>query len=224
MMAAAGVAPEGTGAIIEFMDRPPDKASEELAKNAESDEHSEKLLRLIDSLSAMGASDYISLDFNIVRGLAYYTGIVYEAIVPGERAMAGGGRYDGLLEVVGGAPVGATGFGMGDVVLGIILQENGLLPEGLSAASLDYYVIDADGGSRKQTLELVDRLREKGISADYSMRAAKTGKQMKEADRRNARFCALVEAGAVSVKDMSSGEQSAKESFEDFISRIGKGR
>ena len=64
------------------------------------------------------------------RGLAYYTGTVFELIADGERAVAGGGRYDNLIELFGGPPTPAVGFGMGDVVLGLLLQDKGLMPEG----------------------------------------------------------------------------------------------
>lgn len=67
---------------------------------------------------------------NIVRGLAYYTGTVFELIADGERAVAGGGRYDNLIELFGGPPTPAVGFGMGDVVLGLLLEDKGLMPEG----------------------------------------------------------------------------------------------
>ncbi len=74
--------------------------------------------------------DWVYSDFSIVRGLGYYTGIVFESLVAGERAVAGGGEYDGLINLFGGANVPACGFGMGDVVLGLLLQDKGLMPEG----------------------------------------------------------------------------------------------
>ena len=74
--------------------------------------------------------DWIVMDYSIVRGLAYYTGTVFELIADGERAVAGGGRYDNLIELFGGPPTPAVGFGMGDVVLGLLLEDKGLMPEG----------------------------------------------------------------------------------------------
>ena len=70
------------------------------------------------------------MDSMVVRGLAYYTGTVFELIADGERAVAGGGRYDNLIELFGGPPTPAVGFGMGDVVLGLLLEDKGLMPEG----------------------------------------------------------------------------------------------
>lgn len=84
-------------------------------------------------------SPWLAWDSSIVRGLAYYTGLVFELNAQGERAVAGGGRYDGLIELLGGPPTPAVGFAMGDVVLSLLLEENGLMPQGpdlLDAVSL----------------------------------------------------------------------------------------
>ena len=80
--------------------------------------------------SVVGLDSWTETDFDIARGLAYYTGTVFEAIADGERAVAGGGRYDNLIELFGGPPTPACGFGMGDVVLGNLLEDKGLMPEG----------------------------------------------------------------------------------------------
>lgn len=77
-----------------------------------------------------GESPWLAWDSAIVRGLAYYTGLVFELNADGERAVAGGGRYDGLIELVGGPPTPAVGFAMGDVVLSLLLEDMGLMPEG----------------------------------------------------------------------------------------------
>lgn len=84
---------------------------------------------------ANGIGEWCVADAGIVRGLAYYTGLVFEVVREGERAVAGGGRYDNLIELFGGGPLPAVGFGMGDVVLGNLLEDKGLMPEG--AAMLD---------------------------------------------------------------------------------------
>ncbi|MEL7483393.1 MAG: ATP phosphoribosyltransferase regulatory subunit, partial [Planctomycetota bacterium] len=81
-------------------------------------------------LSERGLREYCTVDFGTVRGLAYYTGTVFELIADGERAVAGGGRYDNLIELFGGPPTPAVGFGMGDVVLSLLLEDKGLMPEG----------------------------------------------------------------------------------------------
>jgi histidyl-tRNA synthetase len=86
---------------------------------------------LPNALYHSGLSKWTEFDSMIVRGLAYYTGTVFEAIADGERAVAGGGRYDNLIELFGGPPTPACGFGMGDVVLGNLLDDKALMPEGL---------------------------------------------------------------------------------------------
>ena len=84
---------------------------------------------LRDALVDAGLADWCEWDLGIVRGLAYYTGTIFEIHETGgrERAIAGGGRYDGLVELMGGPPTSAVGFGMGDVVLGLVLRDRGLL-------------------------------------------------------------------------------------------------
>ncbi|GAB5497205.1 MAG: histidine--tRNA ligase [Phycisphaerales bacterium] len=82
------------------------------------------------SLAVEADREWMVMDYSIVRGLAYYTGTVFELIADGERAVAGGGRYDNLIELFGGPPTPAVGFGMGDVVFGLLLEDKGLMPEG----------------------------------------------------------------------------------------------
>lgn len=89
-----------------------------------------ELSQVASTLAASGLSAWCALDAAIVRGLAYYTGTVFEVIAEGERAVAGGGRYDNLIELFGGPPTAACGFGMGDVVLANLLNDRGLMPEG----------------------------------------------------------------------------------------------
>jgi histidyl-tRNA synthetase len=151
------------------------------------------------------------LDMRIVRGLAYYTGIVWEMFDAGEslRAVAAGGRYDNLLELVGGQPIGATGFGMGDVVLELLLKDKGKLPAELRERRLDVFVVDADEGRLGDVLSLVAELRRRGVSADFSYKRQSVGKQLKEANRRGARTAVLVgpDPATLAVKDLASGEQ-----------------
>src|SRR6185503_2620523 len=107
---------------------------------------SDELTRLFATLEALGAKDYVRFDPNIMRGLLYYTGTVFEAFDTSgsvKRSILGGGRYDNLLADVGGQPLSGVGFAMGDVVTGIILQEAGLLPEFIpSPASILVTVFD----------------------------------------------------------------------------------
>ncbi|HSU14905.1 ATP phosphoribosyltransferase regulatory subunit, partial [Longimicrobium sp.] len=126
----------------------------------------ERMAGYFGQLRAMGLGDFVRFDLSIVRGLAYYTGIVFELFdARGElRAICGGGRYDNLLAQVGGVQLPALGFGMGDVVLKELLTDRGLLPE--TRPSLDYYVI-APAEQRAELLSIVHRLRDGGASVDY---------------------------------------------------------
>ena len=179
------------------------------------------LANLQAGLRAFGIVDWCRYDSGVVRGLAYYTGIVYEIfdVRQSLRAVAGGGRYDNLLEVLGGPAVSATGFGMGDVVLGILLEEHGKVPS--LAGRLDYFVIDAEGATLEQVVSLAGRLRQAGRSADFSYRRQGTGKQLKEANRRGARFAVIVGPDGLSVKDLVSGEQT-QTSIEQLLSQLGR--
>jgi histidyl-tRNA synthetase len=159
------------------------------------------------ALKSFGIDAWCRYDTNIVRGLAYYTGIVYEIFdSAGEmRAVAGGGRYDNLLEVLGGPKVGATGFGMGDVVLGILLTEKGKAPN--LSAKLDCFVLTEAEALAPAVLSLVGQLRRANIITDFSAKTQNIGKGLKDANRRNARFAAIVKDGGVALKDLRTGEQ-----------------
>lgn len=166
----------------------------------------------VESLDAMGLGDYVQVDLRIVRGLAYYTGIVFELFDrQGElRAICGGGRYDRLLELVGGDPHPAVGFGMGDVVLGELLAARGLVPG--YHRSVDYYLVPVTPEQRPAVLRLGHRLRDGGHSVSYPLKDQSVGKQMKAASREGARTVLMLgpdemEKGVVVARDMASGEQ-----------------
>jgi len=162
------------------------------------------------ALGLLGIAEYCRYDTGIVRGLAYYTGIVYEIFdqAQGLRALAGGGRYDNLLQVLGGPKVSATGFGMGDVVLGILLEEKGLIPATAKSAALDYFVIDGEGATLEDVMKVVALLRTAGRVTDFSYKRQATGKQFQQANRRGARKAVILRAGGqLAVKDLASGAQ-----------------
>jgi len=134
------------------------------------------LARFTVETKAVGFDDWVSFDHEIVRGLAYYTGTVFEVIAEGERAVAGGGRYDKLIELMGGPPTPAVGFAMGDVVLSLLLDDKGLMPEGPELADAvscrpasvrpDVFVVGADD---EATDPLVRRLAadlRRGVESD----------------------------------------------------------
>ena len=179
----------------------------------------DNLAELLDRLAKMGVEDYCLLDMSIVRGLAYYTGVVYEVFDRKQslRAVAGGGRYDKLLELVGGPAASATGFGMGDVVLAILLEEKGKLPAELATGELDYFVIDGSDTSIDTVLEVAGKLRTAGLKTDYSFKRANVGKQIKEASRRGATFAVVIHGETVAVKNLKTAEQQPDMSLEDFL-------
>ena len=155
---------------------------------------------------------FCQVDFKIVRGLAYYTGIVWEIHDrKGElRAIAGGGRYDNLLKLVSGVDLPALGFGMGDVVLGELLKDRGLLPK--IDWELDCYMVIADEALRSAALTLIHQLRDAGIAIDYALTPAKVGKQFQAASASGARFALVVgpeewKTGEVKVKNLATGEE-----------------
>ena len=172
----------------------------------------ERLRAYVDILDAMGLGEYVRVDLRIVRGLAYYTGIVFELFdVRGElRAICGGGRYDRLLELVGGEPLPAVGFGMGDVVLGELLADRELLPE--TSRGVDFYLVTVGGVERTQTMHIARTLRNAGHSVAYQLKDQAVGKQLKQASKEGARTALIVGPdelgrGAVVARDLATGEE-----------------
>jgi histidyl-tRNA synthetase len=163
-------------------------------------------------LGALGFGDFIRFDAAIVRGLAYYTGTVFEIFDrAGElRAVCGGGRYDNLTGSVSGSSMPAVGFGMGDVVLGELLSDKGLLPP--TTQSVDYYLISVSEAERPTMLRVAQSLRARGHTVLYSLRQAGVNRQFKDADARGARAIIAigpdeVKSGQVVVRDKTSGTE-----------------
>ena len=180
-------------------------------------------------LEAMGLGGYLRFDFTVVRGLAYYTGIVFELFDrAGEmRAICGGGRYDRLLELVGGEPLPAVGFGMGDVVLGELLKDRGHAPD--AAPGCDEYVIWVEPAQRPLGLELARGLREEGRTVLYGLRPLGVGKQLRNAARLGAARAWIIgpdeaASGTVTVRDLASGRQEAVQRAPTSGSGEGGGR
>lgn len=157
------------------------------------------------------------IDLRVVRGLAYYTGMVFEVheATGAERAVAGGGRYDNLVELFGGPPTPAVGFGMGDVVLTLIMQDKGLMPDEagvLERAGMrpDVFVISNGVPEAEAQLHpLVASLRAAGLHARHTSKATRNvGKLLKEAGDCRARHAVIIETGqSCTIKDMGTGEQ-----------------
>jgi histidyl-tRNA synthetase len=138
---------------------------------------------ILDNLAARGLRDFVKIDYKVIRGLAYYTGVVFEAFDrKGEfRAIAGGGRYDNLVKLISGDKVNlpALGFGMGDVVLVELLKARGLLPK--FDSHMDVFVLIEDETLRPLSLKLVHDLRAAGYAVEYPITPAKPDKQFKRA-------------------------------------------
>ncbi len=173
-----------------------------------------ELQSVIDNLSARGLGGFVKVDYGVIRGLAYYTGIVFEAFDrKGEfRAIAGGGRYDQLVKQVseGKADLPALGFGMGDVVLAELLKVRKLVPS--FAGTVDAVVLIEDETLRVASLAVVQQLREAGRAADYSLTPAKGDKQFKRALELGATHTVRLERGAdgtvvAKIKDLKTREE-----------------
>ncbi len=156
-----------------------------------------ELQSILDNLAARGLRDFVKVDYQVIRGLAYYTGVVFEAFDrKGEfRAIAGGGRYNNLIKLISGGKVDlpALGFGMGDVVLLELLKARGLLPK--FDAPMFIYVLVEDEALRPQTLKLVHDLRAAGYAVEYPLTPAKPDKQFKRAQELKVTFTARLESG-----------------------------
>ncbi len=159
---------------------------------------------ILDNLAARDLARYVRIDYNIIRGLAYYTGPVFEAFdKKGKfRAIAGGGRYDNLLKLISGGKVDlpALGFGFGDVVLADLLNERGLMPQ--FTGGLQVFVLIEDEALRAESLKLIGELRDAGLVVDYSFTPMKGNKQFKRAQELNAETTVRIErddAGEVAV-------------------------
>jgi histidyl-tRNA synthetase len=185
------------------------------------------LRRAFAALEAMGFGEYLDLDLGIVRGLAYYTGTVFELFdARGElRAICGGGRYDNLLESLGGVDLPALGFGMGDVVLGELLRERGLAPA--HAPSVDVFLAAITQEDLSHVLGLARELRDAGLRVEYALAPQAVGKQLKLADARGARVAVVVgpddrARGEAMVKDLlgKAQESVARAAVRDHVARI----
>ena len=178
---------------------------------------------ILANIEARGLGDFIKIDYRIIRGLAYYTGPVYEAFDKrGKfRAIAGGGRYDHLLKLVssGKSDLPALGFGMGDVVLAELLKDRGLVPP--LGQSLGAFVQIADESLRSASLGLVQQLRQAGLATEYPLLKTKPDKQLKRALELNAKWLVTLDnATQARVKNLKTrGEQTC---LFDEVARIAK--
>jgi histidyl-tRNA synthetase len=207
--------------IIDKLERAPKEESEKklsalgfslagVNQFIESGKPTAELASIIANLTARGLGNFVKIDYRVIRGLAYYTGVVFEAFdAKGEfRAIAGGGRYDNLVKLISGGKVNlpALGFGMGDVVLLEILKARALLPK--FDANVDVFVLIEDESLRAPSLKLIQDLRAAGFAVEYPLTSAKPDKQFKRAQELKAAFSAKVESESyVRIRNLKSRDE-----------------
>ncbi|MFP4163992.1 MAG: histidine--tRNA ligase [Chitinispirillaceae bacterium] len=190
-----------------------------------------ELKELFSLLDTYNLSRFILFDVGIVRGLAYYTGIVFELfdVKQSLRAIAGGGRYDKLVSLYGGPPTPAVGFAAGDVVLGELLKKKGIIPP--RPPRSDLFLISIDNDSYPQTIKTAQNFRSSGIACEFSLKkSTNIGKQLKNANAARARFALFIggeEAiqGKMKLKDLGSGQEEliAENEISDILLKKLKG-
>src|SRR5437870_3047500 len=208
-----GIGKGETDAVVEIRAlRGLDAVLTALGKVKSGEEAGEPLRQAVGALEAMGLGDFVAVDLTIVRGLAYYTGIVFELFDTGEslRAVCGGGRYDGLLKALGGVDLPALGFGMGDVVLGELLRERKSSFE--APGQLDAFLVAVSGEDVAPVLKLAHELRDRGIAVEYGLRHAAVRKQLELAAARGAPRAIIIgpderKAGVAVVRDLATGTE-----------------
>ena len=168
--------------------------------------------QVLGGLDAMGLSEFVAVDLGVVRGLAYYTGFVFEAFDRKSdlRALAGGGRYNDLVKKLGGPDLPAVGFAIGDMTMELLLRERGLLPD--VASKPDVYVVVGGSDERLAAFGDIAALRAVGYRVDYPMRDLGFGKQFKNATESGARVALIyggdeLAKGVVKLRDLSQREE-----------------
>lgn len=229
----AGMAEEKTGEFLQVIDKMeragPEATGEKLKALGTSLEAVRAFVASVNedhpvfsairvSLAARGLWKYVRVDPGIVRGLAYYTGVVFEAfdLKHGLRAIAGGGRYDNLVSLLsdGGTGMPACGFAMGDVVLGELIKETPAAQKAVEewmkqTAALDAFVVIADETRRDDALAILQGLRDAGWRADFPLTPQKMGKQLQNAEAGKARYAIIVgaEFPTLIVKNLRTRDQ-----------------
>ena len=188
---------------------------------------SPEMLQYFKAAEALGADEYLDYDPTIIRGLDYYTGTVYEArdVKGNHRSILGGGRYDDLVSVVGGNPIPGTGFAMGDVVFGLVLDENGIKPD-LRVSPTDILITTFEEGGESSSIQISAELRDAGYRVEWYPEPVRLQRQFKYADRNEIPLVVIIgpdeiESDKVSLKDMVSGEQ-VSFARSDLLTRIRK--
>ena len=218
---------------IDKLERNPEESEKKLAAMGfslakvnefiESGKPTAELQAILDNLAARGLRDYVAIDYKVIRGLAYYTGVVFEAFDrKGEfRAIAGGGRYNNLVKLISGGKVDlpALGFGMGDVVLLELLKARNLLPK--FDSQMNIFVLIEDESLRTLSLKLVQDLRGAGYAVDYPLTPTKGDKQFKRAQDLKVSHTARVENDSyVRIRNLRSRDEVVA-GFADVANHLG---
>ncbi len=185
----------------------------QLMRNKDAWKDFDELCEFFDAIEMMGVADYIEYDPMVIRGLDYYTGTVFEARdASGKfRAILGGGRYDNLVADVGGDPIPGVGFAMGDIVIGIVLEENDALPD-LKPNPSDVFLPLFDETTLSESLRLASELRNAGLRVEWYPQADKLKKQFKYAARNNIPIAVIlgpdeIQSGTITIKDLRTTVQ-----------------
>src|SRR3989442_4852602 len=183
-----------------------DQVTAALGKVKGGAEVGEPLAQVCGALDAMGLGAFAQVDMTIVRGLAYYTGTVFELFDAGKtlRAICGGGRYDDLLEDIAGVDLPCAGFGMGDVVLGELLKEREVSVP--APAALDAFLVAVSGEDVLPVIRLAHRLRDRGLAVEYALKAQAVRKQLELAVARGA-----PRAGILGADERTTGRARARD-------------
>jgi histidyl-tRNA synthetase len=189
---------------------------------------SSALQAVFSALEAMTFAEFVEYDPAVVRGLDYYTGIVFEARAVGgdERAVLGGGRYDNLVGAVGGDPIAGVGFAMGDVVIGLLLDRHGAMPH-LRSNPAQVLVTTFDEASSMEAIRIAQHLRDSGLRAEWYPRPDRMAKQLKYADRCGIPLAVILgpdelSRGMAAVKDLRTGQQSSlpRQELAAFLTKL----
>lgn len=207
-----GVDEAGIRSVLDVRGHDLDGLTAHFAGSRDVAEAADRLRAFFALISDHGLSAYVTFDSRLVRGLAYYTGLVFELWEREGRlrAICGGGRYDNLLAALGGPDLPALGFGMGDVVLGELLKEKGLAPE--RQASVDDFVVYVTLAQRSAAIRVARRLRERGRGVAMDYRGRSVGRQFRAADQLGASRTIVIGPDeerdrTASVRDMATGEE-----------------
>ncbi|MGC6425628.1 MAG: histidine--tRNA ligase [Akkermansiaceae bacterium] len=192
----------------------------------------ENLDSVLSNLKARGMDEFIELDLSIVRGLAYYTGVVFEVFDAKKslRAVAGGGRYDTLISALSDHAVDlpAAGFAIGDVVIRHLIEETPHAAEKMTTAiceesGCDVFVVLADENQQLNALALATDLRSAGLAVTFPLTGAKVGKQFKQAEQAGARHAVVIgsEFPDLSLKNLATREETTL-SVDQIVSHFKK--